>query len=105
MTVSVDLLNTGAVQSIYIATLSINSYAEETREVTLAGGASETISFTVAEDVAAKYQVGIGELAGEFTVSAPPREISWSLIAVIMEVVFIIGMLTLVIMARRKRPE
>lgn len=103
VTVSVDVLNTSAVQSTYIATLNINSYAEETKEVTLAGGASETVSFTVAEDVAAKYQVGIGELAGEFTVSAPPKEVSWTLMSVIIEVVLIVGMLAFFLWGRRKK--
>ena len=47
----------------------MNDVIEETVELTLEGGASQTVTFTTVKDTAGSYTVGINNLAGSFTVS------------------------------------
>ena len=91
VTISVLVANTGEEQGSYTVTLKVNGVVEETREITLAGGASETATFTVAEDEAGTYSVNIDGLTGSFTVRevavppsvvpppAPPPGINWTI--------------------------
>jgi len=91
VTISILVANTGEEQGSYTVTLKINGVVEETREITLAGGASETATFTVAEDEAGTYSVNIDGLTGSFTVRevavvppavpppTPPPGINWTI--------------------------
>ena len=69
--VSVLVTNTGDATGTYASTLKLDNIAVATKEVTLAGGASQTVTFTRAEDVAGTYTVGVNGLTGIFTVKAP----------------------------------
>jgi len=74
-TVSISFLvtNTGEEEGSYTLTLKIGGVVEETKEIALAGGASETVTFTTAKDKAGAYSVGVDGLTGLFTVKeAPP---------------------------------
>jgi len=71
VTISVVVANTGDATGTYEATLELDNIAVATKEVTLAGGASQTVTFTRAEDVAGTYTVGVNGLTGIFTVKAP----------------------------------
>ena len=70
VTVSVLVTNPGSIECDYQVQLKVNGSVEETNEVTLAGGASQTVTFTTAKDVAGVYSVTVGALLGTFTVKA-----------------------------------
>ncbi len=74
VTISLLVANTGEEEGSYTVTLKLNGAVEETREITLAGGSSETVTFTTAEDEAGTYSVDVDGLTGSFTVRevAPP---------------------------------
>ncbi len=68
ITISVQVTNTGNIGGTYQVTLEIDSKVVETQEVTLAGGASDTVTFRISEDVASTYSVNIDGLSGSFVV-------------------------------------
>ena len=69
-TVNIGLLvtNTGDLTGSYEVTLKIDNVEVATKDVTLAGGDSETVTFTTAKDVAATYSVTVDGLSDTFTV-------------------------------------
>lgn len=73
VSVSVDVINSEDVTGTYDVTLKIDGMVEETREVTLVAGGSETITFTVTRDLAGTYNIEVDGLMGAFKVTAPPR--------------------------------
>ena len=107
VTFSIDVSNKGEVEASYIATLKINDATEETREITLHGGASTTVSFTVSKDTPGSYEVKIGAETAEFIVSEPsPAALSWVTILGIIAGAFAFGLFALAIyfFLRPKRP-
>ncbi len=72
VTISLKVTNTGDLSGSYKVSLKIDDAVVETKDVTLAGKASQTISFTVTKDVAGTYTVGIDGLSGTFKVKAAP---------------------------------
>ena len=68
VSISVLVTNTGEEQSSYTVTLKINEAIEETKEATLAGGASETVTFTTSQDEVDTYSVDVNGLPGSFVV-------------------------------------
>jgi len=88
VTISLVVTNTGEVAGSHTATLKINGVIAETVEVTIAGGASETVTFTTSQGEAGAYSIEVNGLPGSFTVkegasppiaaaSAPPGERNW----------------------------
>jgi len=71
VTVSVTVMNVGEVEGSYTAELLIDGSKVDEYTVTLDGGFSETVEFTVTEDTEGTYTVSIGELSGSFTVETP----------------------------------
>jgi len=71
-TVTVTLANTGDLSGSFDAVLRINDNIIETQKVTLAGGASQAVSYTVSPDIAATYSISVDGLSGTLEVSAPP---------------------------------
>lgn len=74
VTITAEVTNTGGVEGSYTAELRINDAVEATEKVTVAGGASQLLSFVVSRDALGTYKATLGELGGEFTVAklAPP---------------------------------
>jgi len=103
--------------------LKINNAVEATGEITLAGGASLTIPFTIRKDVAGTYTVDINGLSGTFEVkgepsatpptepateppaspTTPPDKTNWGLIGVIIAAT-VVGV-TVPLVLRRRRKE
>jgi Domain of unknown function (DUF2341)/CARDB len=121
VTVSVDVSNTGEAEGSYAAMLKINGSLEETKEITLAGGASATATFTVSKDTAGTYEVELGGQSGEFSVSSPtptpeptatptptpvptppPAGLGWSVIGGIIGGVVIVGIAAAYLLMRRR---
>lgn len=92
--ISLMVTNTGEVAGNHTATLKINGLIAETVEVTVAGGASETVTFTTSHDETGTHSVDVNGLSGYFTVKevaspspAPSSEHNqWLIIGVITAV-------------------
>ena len=116
VTISILVANTGEEEGSYTITLKINGVAEQTREITLAGGASETVIFATAKDEAGTYSVAVDGLTGSFTVRevavpppvvvpppAPPPGINWTIWRPVIIGVAVFLAIFLPIRLRRKR--
>jgi uncharacterized cupredoxin-like copper-binding protein len=68
--ITADIVNTGGSEGSYTAELKINGVTEQVDKVTMEPGAS-FIVFKVIKTEPGAYSVGIGDLAGEFTVQKP----------------------------------
>ncbi len=75
VTISALVANTGDLSGSYTVTLTINNVAVAIKYITLAGGASQMVTFTTAKDVAGTYAVNVDGLSGIFTVKAAPAPV------------------------------
>ncbi len=73
VTISVVVSNTGGLSGSYIVTFKINGLQVTTKNVFVAGGASETVSFTRSTDVIGSHAVDVSGLSGTFTVRSPAK--------------------------------
>ncbi len=64
VTISVLVTNTGDLAGSHEVTLKIDNSVVATKEITLAGGASKTITFTTSRDFAGTYSVAVNGLSG-----------------------------------------
>jgi len=71
VTVSAQVTNTGDSEASYTVNLTVNGQVEQTKTVTLAPEAMETVTFTVTKETPGSYTISIGDLTEEFTVVAP----------------------------------
>jgi hypothetical protein len=115
VTISLLVANSGDAAGSYEVTLKIDDAAVATEAVTLAAGASETVIFTTAKDVAGTYAVSAGGLSGTFTVkeaAPPPGEAPpeaeeakplnpWVVVLIVAVVIAVV--LVAVMLARRRR--
>ena len=72
VTISAVLTNTGGSEGSYTVVLKIDGTEEAIKEVTLAAGQSEAITFTIAKETEGSYAVDIDGKVGQFTVIVPP---------------------------------
>ena len=107
--ISLLVTNTGEVAGSHTITLKINGVIAETVEVTVAGGASETATFTASQDETGIHSVDVNGLSGSFTVKeeaspppAPPGERNWWLIGGIIAAVATVIAVPLVYRWRRR---
>jgi len=70
-TISAMVANTGDLTASYEAILKINDVVTKTIEVTLDGGASQRVSFSITPDAAGKFTISIGGLSGSLEVKEP----------------------------------
>ena len=103
VTISVLVANTGDLSGSYRVTLMINNVVVATKYVTLAGGASQEVTFTTVKDVVGTYAVNVDGLSGTFVVEvAPPALINWWLIGGIITALVIAGLLIYFMVIRRR---
>ncbi len=74
--ISLNTTNVGDIEGNQTLDLEINSVIKDTKNITLAGGASEIIEFSYIETVEGNYSVKIGELVGAFIIKPAPPETS-----------------------------
>ena len=70
--ISVTLTNTGDLAGSHEVTLKINNVVVSTRKVTLAGHATEKVTFTSIQGAPGSYTVSINGITGAFTVKPAP---------------------------------
>ena len=68
VSVTAGVKNIGGSEGVYNATLTVEGVEAETKEVTVAPGDTETITFSLLKDEAGSYQVAIGDLSSAFVV-------------------------------------
>jgi len=106
VTISVQVTNTGELAGSYEVTLKIDNVAVTTKDVTLAGGASQKVTFTTSKDVVGTYTVNVDGLSGTFTVKEapppPPPPINWWLIGGIIAACIIIGVVVWQVLRLRR---
>ena len=78
VTVQITVRNIGDLEGTATVDLYINSVKEQTKSVTLAGGASTTVSFSLSKSTAGTYAVRVGDQTGSFTVVTPPTPASFT---------------------------
>ncbi|MBA7504183.1 hypothetical protein ES706_02808 [subsurface metagenome] len=61
-TVTISVKNTGEAQGTYIASLVVDGVAEQTKDITLAGGAIESVPFIISRDSCGNYSIKVGGL-------------------------------------------
>lgn len=72
VTITAEVSNTGGMTGAYTVTLRIDGTVEDTQEVILGPGESDTVTFTVSKDEAGTYNVTVDGLSGFFTVTEAP---------------------------------
>jgi len=91
VTVSVQVTNIGDSEGSYTVNLTINGQVEQTKTVTLAPEAMETVTFTVTKETPGSYTVSIEDLSKEFTVVAPSwlSRYWWTIVVGVVAVVLL----------------
>ena len=85
--VSAKIANIGETKGTYILEFKVDGKTAETESVTLAGGTSQSISFTTSSEEEGEHTVEIDSLSGGFTVkSPPPKEFPWIPIILVIAV-------------------
>lgn len=105
VTISVIITNTGALTGSYEAIFKIGDAVIAAQEVTLAGGASQPVSIITTKNEAGTYIVNVNGLSDTFTVKAlaiNAKPTNWWLVGGIIVGCVIIGMVTWLILRRRK---
>ncbi len=123
VTISVLVTNSGNLEGTYQVTLEIDNKVVETQEVTLAGGASDIVTFKVSENAAGIYSVNTDGLSGSFVVkpaaisepaptsTSPPthtpppaKPINWTVLSGVIAALVAMGSL-LFFLARRSHTK
>ena len=95
VTISVIITNTGDLSGSYEVTLKIDNVVAATKEITLAGHTSQTVTFSTSKDIAGTYSVTVDGLSGTFVVrvpTAPPLPlINWRGLGAAIGGVLLIG--------------
>jgi len=99
ISISAIITNTGDLAGSYEATLKIDNVVVATKDVTLAGGATQKVTFITSKDAAGTYTVNVDGLSDTFVVKSV---FNWWLIGGIIAGVIIIGVI-IVLVARRRR--
>jgi uncharacterized membrane protein len=91
VTVSVQVANIGGGEGSYTVNLTVNGQVEQTKMVTLAPEAMETVTFTVTKETPGSYTISIGNLTEEFTVAAPSwlSRYWWTIVVGVVAVVLL----------------
>lgn len=75
--ISAMVKNVGDLEGTYTVELKIDGEIQETKGVTLAGGATETVSFTVTKNTSGTYTIGVNGLQRALDVLTPETGNIW----------------------------
>jgi hypothetical protein len=76
VTINALVKNNGDVPGTYLVTLKIDDIAVQTQEISIAGGGSKTVSFSLTADSAGQHEVSIGSLRAAYDVMSIPAPLS-----------------------------
>lgn len=99
VTVSVRVSNVGEQTGGYNVTLRINDIVEDYEAVTLDGGESTTVSFSLTKD-AGEYSVKVDGLTGSFKVVSPPAPFPWEYVIAAAAIIVVIVVIAIVMKRR-----
>lgn len=68
VTITANVTNTGGSEGTFNATLTVDGLEAATKNVTVAPGSTEVVTFALTKDEAGTYETGLGELTSTFTV-------------------------------------
>jgi hypothetical protein len=102
VTVSVNVVNTGSIAGYFTVELKVDGITTLTKQITLDAGASQIVSFTIAEAAIGIYQIEINGLTGEFEVTGPTAKINWWLIGSVIAAIMLALAATTWILLRRR---
>ena len=71
VSVGASVTNSGDLAGTYPIKLKVNGTSESTQGIAVAGGGSQSVSFTIARDAPGTYQLDINGLSGTFIVRSP----------------------------------
>jgi len=77
--ISAVITNTGALTGSHEYSIKLDGELVETRQITLDGGESQTVSFNVNPETSGVHEASIGELSSTFTVQEPKAPASFSI--------------------------
>ena len=106
--VSTTVQNSGGESGKYTVTFKVNGTTEATKDVTVAAGASEKVTFTTSKSDAGKYTIDVNGQSGTFTVKAPaapggPTGLqTWHYILIGVGVVILLVLGYILILRRRR---
>lgn len=105
VTISVLVNNTGGSEGTYQLVLKINGTTETTKNITLAAGASQNVTFIISRDTPGAYVVEVDGLTGEFTVEAVPTSLSppWWIIGILVTAIILASITLYLIKTRKKK--
>jgi subtilase family serine protease len=94
--ISAMVANVGEMEGSYTVELRVDKVTVESESVTLAGGASREVSFSVSSEEEGEHTVEVDGVSGSFTVeSAPPQPFFWPVVVVVVAIlVFLIWVRT-----------
>ncbi|MEE9529316.1 MAG: CARDB domain-containing protein, partial [Dehalococcoidia bacterium] len=100
VTITANVANNGGQEGTYIAELKLNGETIDAKEVTLAAGQSQQVTFTLSRMDYGQYEVEVAGLSGEFTVA---RIIDWW---AIFGIILAVGLITwgVIRWIRRRKP-
>jgi hypothetical protein len=83
-TISLLVTNVGDLEGSTTVDLLVNGVKEQSKSVTLVGGARTMVSFTVTKTTTGSYAVKVGDLTGRFTVMKPPTPAAFTFTGLVM---------------------
>jgi hypothetical protein len=85
VTASIDISNQGDLTGTYPVSLMLDGIVIQNRNVSINGGASETVVFTIIAGAADEHQVSLGGLTGTFVVKEPSAAASFTVSGLTIE--------------------
>jgi len=102
VSISVKVKNTGDLEGIYTAILKIDGVVENIENVSIVGGSTKTVMFTVTKGVEGTYHVEVDNLTGEFAVLTPPIGLAIPILIILL--IAMIAIFAMVMKKKRKKP-
>jgi hypothetical protein len=90
VTITIDVTNTGETEGTYTVVLRINGVVEDTQSITLEGGETGQVAFTISKDEVGDYAIDINGKSASFSVVQPTRLV---LIISVIGGVIVLGLL------------
>jgi len=91
VSVSVDIENIGEESGSYTAEFSLDGVIEKTESVTLDGGESTSVSFSLTAEDEGDHVVEVGGLSSSFTVTEPPVKPDYTLVYMFVAVLVLVA--------------